>query len=941
MKRVVATVVLAMLVASAQAQTKEAALAAAIATKQKDAVAVLIKQGADVNALYEGTTPLYRAVVAVNIHGVVPGDIEIVELLLSQGADVNAPSDDRDLPLRIAYRFANWEGAFETVEALMAASAGQHARPGEKLTPLHAAHNTRIMQLLLARGARVDARDGTGSTPLFWLSITSFDQSGAELLVQRGADINARNDGGLTALDAATAMRQSTALRVWLASKGVPSSSTSKLRLGLDLRERLARMRLSITAYLLGQRNDDGALDSILSWHDAKLLEAYLPPPYYSSTGKFQFRMDREKFERLHPVLKRPWLSERARDNVIWRISRSGLPGIEQPLLDTLPLASPRSRGEIEEGLARRHFEPLLPYIAEHADDGTYVTCQNLARIGSTAATRVMTRCLARLTELGRGGHHEALRALSEQSPIPKVDFAALRNALPAVMDEKTTVFYFQLIGQYQATSEIPVLIAAMRDNPPASWSGREARSALASFDSEDVQRRIVEELDRLLAAGKIDEPSNRGIKLRYAELKRLSAFYHSGSLERGRTARLYERDKEEVGRYRLSAEQSREARPEQFVREYDDYLGRVAGLAEKYTGSVYADGLRAEVASGYKMLADFTRFTLRRPSDALAYQSKSLQASPASPERDVLADLSAADLFQFDLADRAKALEAYRRAADKLRAAKADPNSWLSRAVSHEIEYLESGKVFSGSLRAEDLGEFFGVVFMAAAGAFGEPDRGLASLSRRESMTEEQRREIEQRLGRLAPSHFTLVSSAPLLSLFSSEQAVLRFMRKHDPGGYWSASLALLALHPEMASERGAEVLSPGVKGEAAQATVLAAAARTFVKERGVSLQAPDRRRATPEGTWQLLLESLRAGDATTVLACFTPGRRAKMEPLFSKMTPSEMRAMADSFKEFALQEGNGDMREAVLARRVGDKRFAGFAYFMRYAGEWKIDEM
>ena len=135
MKHAVATLSLAVLTLTAQAQTKEAALADAIAKKQKDAVASLIERGADVNALHEGATPLYRATLAA--------DVEIVELLLSRGADVNAPSSDRDLPLRTANRFANAQGAFEVVERLMAASAGRNARTAEKLAPLHAAMRCR------------------------------------------------------------------------------------------------------------------------------------------------------------------------------------------------------------------------------------------------------------------------------------------------------------------------------------------------------------------------------------------------------------------------------------------------------------------------------------------------------------------------------------------------------------------------------------------------------------------------------------------------------------------------------------------------------------------------------------------------------------------------------------------------------------------------------
>ena len=895
---------------------------------------MLLAAAAGVQTETKPPTALYQAAVA--------GDAALVTRLIAQGADVNGTSSDRELPLRMAHRFGNFTRVYEITETLLAMSDGPRGRTAENLSPLHAAaafNRVEAIKVLMAHGAAVDARDASGNTPLFWASL-GYALPSAQLLVERGARVNARNEGGLMPLDYASALSHSM-VHAWLRERNAAATPGLDTMLAAggrddDLLARLERLRSPLTALVLGNRNNDAALGRIMDWRDTRLLEAYVPSPYSVS----KFRMSREMFERLHPALKHPWLSDRAKENVVWQISRSGLPGIEQPLLDALPFVPERSRLEIEEKLAERRFEAVLPYIAERVADGNYLTCRNLALVGSTAAARVMVRCLARLTELGRRGHHEALYALSKHGGIPEVDFVALRKTLPAVMDETTAARYFELVGQHKAASEVLVLIAAMRDNATDSRLEREARGALARFDSEEVQKQVVEELGRLSAAGKIDQTSYRYVLGSYEERRRLSAFYRSGLAEQEKTAHLFARDKEELERIKYSAEQSREARPEQFVRDYENYLARVAALTEKYRDSVYHDGLRSEVASGYAMLANFARFKLKRPSQALDYQVKSAPVSPAAREGDYLSELLAADLLQYDLADRDKALEAYRRAADKLRAAKVDPGNWLARGLAHEIGYLESGKAFSGSLGGEELGQFLGIVFLAAAGAFGDPDLGLASLQP-ESMSAAQRNALEARLERLAPSHLNFVRAAPLLSLLSSEQSVLRFLRKHDPGGYWSASLALLVLHPETVGERGAAVLFPGIKNDAAQATALVAAARAFVKQSGISLQAPDGRRATPERTWQQLLESLRAGDAATALACFTPAMRARLEPLFSKMAPAAMREMADSFTAFALQAGSGDVREAVLSRNVGGVQRAGFAYFVRQWGEWKIDQM
>jgi len=92
-------------------------------------------------------------------------------------------------------------------ELLLAHGAKVDARDGDGLTPLHIAAvsgHADLAGLLLDRGADREARDtGSGATPLF--------QAGAwgrktvvELLLQRGADVNAKNQAGVSPAEAAT-----------------------------------------------------------------------------------------------------------------------------------------------------------------------------------------------------------------------------------------------------------------------------------------------------------------------------------------------------------------------------------------------------------------------------------------------------------------------------------------------------------------------------------------------------------------------------------------------------------------------------------------------------------------------------------------------------------------------------------------------------------------
>ena len=66
------------------------------------------------------------------------------------------------------------------------------------------------VETLLSRGAEIEARDDDGQTALMWASASLWDTVAAvETLLDRGAEIEARADDGWTALMAASAKGQS------------------------------------------------------------------------------------------------------------------------------------------------------------------------------------------------------------------------------------------------------------------------------------------------------------------------------------------------------------------------------------------------------------------------------------------------------------------------------------------------------------------------------------------------------------------------------------------------------------------------------------------------------------------------------------------------------------------------------------------------------------
>jgi len=74
-----------------------------------------------------------------------------------------------------------------------------------KQTPLHEAAtygHKEVAELLIAKGADVNAKDDDGVTPLFDAALLGHTAI-AELLIEKGADVNAKDMGGKTALDKA------------------------------------------------------------------------------------------------------------------------------------------------------------------------------------------------------------------------------------------------------------------------------------------------------------------------------------------------------------------------------------------------------------------------------------------------------------------------------------------------------------------------------------------------------------------------------------------------------------------------------------------------------------------------------------------------------------------------------------------------------------------
>ena len=181
----------------AQGANPDSELADAIVAHDIDRVRYLLKHGAHVDARDgEGYTPLINAVRF--------GFVDITTELLDHKADPNG----RNLGNWTALMYAAWADNPDLVKLLAAHGAKLEAVDSDGLTPLAiASQNSKIKAADALVGAGADVNEPVakgGYTPLMLAALSGSSEL-AGSLIGRGAKVNAVNPGGLTALMIAAA----------------------------------------------------------------------------------------------------------------------------------------------------------------------------------------------------------------------------------------------------------------------------------------------------------------------------------------------------------------------------------------------------------------------------------------------------------------------------------------------------------------------------------------------------------------------------------------------------------------------------------------------------------------------------------------------------------------------------------------------------------------
>ena len=172
---------------------------------------LLLEHGADVNTRRKDRqTPLHTASYS--------GSVEIVRLLLNHGADpeANAEGSVGEKPLHIVSygKYRSQEDGVRVALLLLERGADVNTRSNDHQTPLHLASyfgSVEIVRLILDHGAdpEANAEGDMGDKPLHKVSYGKYrsEEDGvrvAQLLLERGADVNTRRNNHQTPLHVAS-----------------------------------------------------------------------------------------------------------------------------------------------------------------------------------------------------------------------------------------------------------------------------------------------------------------------------------------------------------------------------------------------------------------------------------------------------------------------------------------------------------------------------------------------------------------------------------------------------------------------------------------------------------------------------------------------------------------------------------------------------------------
>lgn len=197
-----------------QANDKSTPLIVASQVGAKQVVTLLTEKGAEINArMTGGFTALHLAAQQ--------GQTEVVKILITAGADKTLLSEPKGSGLQPIH-LAALGGHVSAMSALYKAGVSIDALTGDKKTPLMialAAKQDKMANLIVNTGANLNAADSQGLTALMILASYDGSLELAKKVVDKGAKLETESKGNATALDYAKSKKRDDLIK-YFESKG-------------------------------------------------------------------------------------------------------------------------------------------------------------------------------------------------------------------------------------------------------------------------------------------------------------------------------------------------------------------------------------------------------------------------------------------------------------------------------------------------------------------------------------------------------------------------------------------------------------------------------------------------------------------------------------------------------------------------------------------------
>jgi hypothetical protein len=386
---------------------------------------------------------------------------------------------------------------------------------------------------------------------------------------------------------------------------------------------------------------------------------------------------------------------------------------------------------------------------------------------------------------------------------------------------------------------------------------------------------------------------------------------------------------------------------PERYVEQAIKIVDALEAVADHHKDASYSIGVRYDVLTERSIIALLQRFILLQPRKAIETNEKILAAQFARRElRDFRAAIQIAEIYQHELRDKVKALEYYQKARNavvpedwpgSLRDGEGFATWFRDGLIGKQIDYLTSGRVFSGAVTRRDVeGADFaltmdgqGFLFLIA------PSLGVDAVPADPT--------VLSRLQRMPASYLTAMATIIDMNGATDAAATVEFLKRSDPVHYVSAcALGIL----EAIENRGPRQEAQGSAQRKSEPTMLRQVIAQFGRANSIAIHTePDPRRATPQATWELFIASLKTGDRDTALACFTGTLQIALTELFGKSSDAQLRQMADEFGPLqpasALSINSDETQEFGITRKRPQGDQFNFVEFERSGDEWLVQSM